>query len=219
MRRSGIYGRCSFRDDRSQAACCGERFCAVVTTADGSTGNTSEALNRLNIRVRAHQRTSKPRHSCGLTGGTHEISNHCSPHSARRIARRCCATALPDASLAPTCDNDARCTEVKPRTPDGLMRIASGIKGAAAAGFQPPRAFDANGNRAAGIVLSRKTGARARVGVAYAARFQAYIDDLETQSRRPHSVHGWHSARAVLAFQRTSVRKSPGCVPAQSRRG
>ena len=33
----------------------------------------------------------------------------------------------------------------------------------------------------AGVVVSRKTGARARVGVAYAARFQAYIDDLETK--------------------------------------
>lgn len=32
----------------------------------------------------------------------------------------------------------------------------------------------------AGVVMSRKTGARARVGGAYAARFQAYIDDLET---------------------------------------
>lgn len=31
-----------------------------------------------------------------------------------------------------------------------------------------------------GIVTSRKTGARARVGVAHAARFQAYIDDLES---------------------------------------
>jgi hypothetical protein len=30
-----------------------------------------------------------------------------------------------------------------------------------------------------GIVMSRKTGARARVGIAHAARFQAYIDDLE----------------------------------------
>jgi hypothetical protein len=30
-----------------------------------------------------------------------------------------------------------------------------------------------------GIVMSRKTGARARVGFAHAARFQAYIDDLE----------------------------------------
>jgi len=38
-------------------------------------------------------------------------------------------------------------------------------------------ALDANGNK--GFVISHKTGARARVGVAYAARFQAYIDDLE----------------------------------------
>ena len=41
-----------------------------------------------------------------------------------------------------------------------------------------PAALDANGN-AAGIIISSKTGARTRVGVAYAARFQAYIDDLE----------------------------------------
>ena len=40
-----------------------------------------------------------------------------------------------------------------------------------------PHVLDANGNK--GIVISHKTGARARVGVAYAARFQAYIDDLE----------------------------------------
>jgi hypothetical protein len=39
-------------------------------------------------------------------------------------------------------------------------------------------ALDANGNPA-GVVISRKTNARARVGIAYAARFQAYIDDLE----------------------------------------
>jgi hypothetical protein len=31
-----------------------------------------------------------------------------------------------------------------------------------------------------GIVTSRETGARARVGIAHAARFQAYIDDLES---------------------------------------
>ncbi|HVI13564.1 MAG TPA: hypothetical protein VM822_11885 [Pseudolabrys sp.] len=42
---------------------------------------------------------------------------------------------------------------------------------------QQLHALDANGNK--GIVISHKTGARARVGVAYAARFQAYIDDLE----------------------------------------
>jgi hypothetical protein len=39
-------------------------------------------------------------------------------------------------------------------------------------------ALDANGNTA-GVIISSKTGARARVGVAYAARFQAYVDDLE----------------------------------------
>ena len=40
-------------------------------------------------------------------------------------------------------------------------------------------ALDGNGNQAPGIVVSSKTGARARVGIAYAARFQAYINDLE----------------------------------------
>ena len=37
---------------------------------------------------------------------------------------------------------------------------------------------DANGN-SAGLVISKKTGAHARVGVQYAARFQAYVDDIE----------------------------------------
>jgi hypothetical protein len=40
-------------------------------------------------------------------------------------------------------------------------------------------ALDGNGNKAPGIVVSSKTGARARVGIAHAARFQAYINDLE----------------------------------------
>jgi hypothetical protein len=41
------------------------------------------------------------------------------------------------------------------------------------------RPLGASGDKPAGIVVSAKTGARAQVGVAYAARFQAYIDDLE----------------------------------------
>ena len=41
------------------------------------------------------------------------------------------------------------------------------------------RPLGAGGNKLDGIVMSAKTGARARVSVAYAARFQAYIDDLE----------------------------------------
>jgi hypothetical protein len=39
-------------------------------------------------------------------------------------------------------------------------------------------AFDANGN-GAGIVVSHKTGAHARVGVQYASGFQSYIDAIE----------------------------------------
>ncbi len=56
---------------------------------------------------------------------------------------------------------------------------ASEFQDAKGAGPRQPRAQDANGNNAVGIVKSRKTGALARVGAAYAARFQAYIDDLE----------------------------------------
>jgi len=41
------------------------------------------------------------------------------------------------------------------------------------------RPLGAGGNKPASIVVSAKTGARAHVGGAYAARFQAYIDDLE----------------------------------------
>ena len=62
-------------------------------------------------------------------------------------------------------------------TPDFVNALEA--KGAMDPASHQPRAVDANGNRAAGVVMSRKTGSRARVGVAYAARFQAYIDHLE----------------------------------------
>ena len=42
-------------------------------------------------------------------------------------------------------------------------------------------AVDANGNAGSGNVVSKKTGASARVSWQYAATFQAYIDDLENQ--------------------------------------
>jgi hypothetical protein len=50
-----------------------------------------------------------------------------------------------------------------------------------------PRAHRAKSNMP-GIVISRKTGARARVGIPHAARFQAYIDDLENN----------HGARVIF---------------------
>lgn len=77
--------------------------------------------------------------------------------------------------------------------PDASGNSDNATDTATAVQHQPP-AVEANGDSdktkdtatavqkplPAGVVVSRKTGARARVGVAYAARFQAYIDDLET---------------------------------------
>lgn len=76
-------------------------------------------------------------------------------------------------SLATTCDNDGRCTtfNATASTPAARKHRRRVRRTAAPA-------LDANGNTA-GIVISHKTGAHARVGVAYVARFQAYIDDLE----------------------------------------
>jgi hypothetical protein len=54
----------------------------------------------------------------------------------------------------------------------------------------PAPALDANGNTA-DVVISGKTGARARGGIAYAARYQAYIDDLEIN----HGTHLLSPAR------------------------
>ena len=100
-----------------------------------------------------------------------------------------------------TCDNDGRCTTIRVagapaasiRTSQKKMRaVTTAPKIPAATATAPQNAvkvittseavkttLDANGNKAPGIVVSAKTGARARVGVAYAARFQTYIDDLE----------------------------------------
>ena len=84
------------------------------------------------------------------------------------------------ASPAVTCDNDGRCTTsgVAVSTPE---QASSGVAttSTAAAAQRRGRAVDANGNAAVGVVIPVKTGAKARVGISYAARFQAYIDDLE----------------------------------------
>jgi hypothetical protein len=79
------------------------------------------------------------------------------------------------------CDKDDRCTTLSsasllPRDAPN----ASEFQDAKAIALRHSRTQDANGNSAIGIVKSRKTGALARVGAVYAARFQAYIDDLET---------------------------------------
>ena len=82
-------------------------------------------------------------------------------------------------SMATTCDNDGHCATLGAIEPTpGYRKSWSEIKKTSATAQHRSRAIDANGNPA-DVVISSKTGARARVGIAYAARFQAYIDDLE----------------------------------------
>jgi len=64
-------------------------------------------------------------------------------------------------TTAPTPDSD----KVQPNTKDAIVVV-------------PRPSLDSNGNES-GVVISSKTGARARVGVRYAKRFQAYVNDLE----------------------------------------
>src|SRR5262249_25393243 len=87
--------------------------------------------------------------------------------------------ALPAAADAAAAAAATDTTPATANAPD--IDTSTAADGAAAAvPLPPPRpqgaVLDAN---AAGVVISSKTGARARVGVAYAKRFQAYIDDLE----------------------------------------
>jgi hypothetical protein len=69
-----------------------------------------------------------------------------------------------------------------PATAAGFTEVTTEVTKATASVATPipiARPLGASGDKLDGIVMSAKTGARARVGVAYAARFQAYIDDLE----------------------------------------
>src|SRR5262245_2766027 len=95
------------------------------------------------------------------------------------------------ASLTPTCDNDGRCTTFHATAPMTATRDSSPeIKTTAPIPAARPqlRPLDANGNSTGGLVISRKTGARAHVGIAHAARFQAYIDDLENNRSEERRV-------------------------------
>jgi len=84
-------------------------------------------------------------------------------------------------SPAVSCDNDGHCSTLSTAvTTAGARRSQSeGQTTVAAPHRQATRTLDANGNKAVGVVISLKTGAQARVGISYAARFQAYVDDLE----------------------------------------
>jgi hypothetical protein len=84
-----------------------------------------------------------------------------------------------NASPVATCDNNGQCTANAIAPVASERRRQSETQRTTPIAQHRSIAVDANGNMA-GVVLSLKTGAHARVGIAYAARFQAYIDDLET---------------------------------------
>jgi hypothetical protein len=79
-------------------------------------------------------------------------------------------------SLLATCDGDCATFSTISSTPGNRESRVEANK--TTTSHHQSHALDANGNPA-GAVISRKTNARARVGIAYAGRFQAYIDDLE----------------------------------------
>ena len=84
-------------------------------------------------------------------------------------------------SPATTCDNNGHCTTLGAGAPSASSRDRrSETQRTIATAPHQSRALDANGNKTVGVIISLKTGAQARVGISYAARFQAYIDDLET---------------------------------------
>lgn len=76
------------------------------------------------------------------------------------------------------------------------------------------RRMDANGN--IGVVVSHKTGAKARVGAAYAATFQAYIDDLEAGGAVLFSLGGNRRGRCSSRHLHSCGRALDVC---QLRRG
>jgi hypothetical protein len=81
-------------------------------------------------------------------------------------------------SLAATCDNDGHCTTLTTKASAPSLHRSRSKTQTTIPTNEDTRVVDANGS-AAGVIVSGKTGARARVGIAYAARFQSYIDDLE----------------------------------------
>src|SRR4029077_4196222 len=66
-----------------------------------------------------------------------------------------------------TCDNDGHCATLGATRPAASPRkVRPEIKNTVASARTQPAVLDANGNATAGVIVSSKTGARARVGVA-----------------------------------------------------
>ena len=115
------------------------------------------------------------------------------------------------ASVASPCNNGAECAAL-----NGSVSIQESPGRRIRARNIVVRTPDTN-SRAPGVVVSSKTGARARVGVAYAARFQAYIDDLENNyGARVLFMGGLRPGRCSIGSQHPCGKALDVC---QHRRG
>src|SRR5512143_2315 len=70
---------------------------------------------------------------------------------------------------------------------------------------------------ASGNVVSHKTGARARVGAAYAAKFQAYIDDLEANGATVRFMGGIRGGRCSSGHMHPCGRALDVCQLSRGR--
>ena len=146
----------------------------VTCDNDGhcTTFNASAPVPRLRgSRLKIHDKTidaattpAGPDTATAAAAGT-AIATATPTHATSGTATDTTTLAAPEATTTPT---------MAVAVPDVTLTEPASVP------LPKPRAavLGANGD-AAGIIISSKTGARTRVGVAYAARFQAYIDDLE----------------------------------------
>jgi hypothetical protein len=142
------------------------------------------------------------------------------------LTAMCVTKADPDhrqiSSVPTACDNDGHCSTFSEIAGAADAHKKDHKHPAAAERRSSSAAVDANGNTG-DLVISHKTGARARVGVTYAARFQAYVDDLESNYGarvlfmggirpgrcRPESQHP--CGRALDICQLSRGRVDPRC--------
>jgi hypothetical protein len=134
-----------------------------------------------------HRQNGSPTATCDNDGHCTTFASAASASSPRRsrpkiqstIAAAAPATAATPAAVTQTAAIPAAADATAADAAATDATPATATDAAVPVPLPSPRpALDANGNKA-GVIISSKTGARARVGVAYAARFQAYIDDLE----------------------------------------
>src|SRR5262245_20274566 len=132
---------------------CGDRVCPALTT-------TPKVAEHRTVRRVARPVLPKPR---PIEADDNATATTSPQNTAKVITTSEAVKTAPDAN-----GNKATAT-TSPQNTAKVITTSEAVK----------TAPDANGNKVPGIVVSAKTGARASVGVAYAARFQAYIDDLE----------------------------------------